>query len=122
MVFPKPAKACEGALRSGETRVKGSRAIHSPDDELVEEVRGVVRDIGEDIVAEREERPSTTVSPGLKARAANRELFNSANAGSNVHSSHLSKVALVSPCGDELEVSILLSEAATNVVPALDLP
>ena len=121
-MFPKPAKACEGALRRGETRVKGSRAIHSPDDELVEEDE-VVRDIGKDNVAECEERRlSTTVSPGLKARAANRELFNSANAGSNVHNSHLSKVALVSPCDDELEVSISLSEAATNVVPALDLP
>lgn len=53
MVFPKPAKACEGALRRGDTRVNGSRAIHSPDDELVEEeVRGVVRDKGEDKVAE----------------------------------------------------------------------
>jgi hypothetical protein len=51
MVFPKPAKAREGALRRGETRVKGSRAIHSPDDEL-EGVRGVVRDKAEDSVAE----------------------------------------------------------------------
>ena len=54
MVFPKPAKAREGALRRGETRVKGSRAIHSPDDELVEEeeVGVVVRDKGEGNVAE----------------------------------------------------------------------
>ena len=109
-------------MRRGETRVKGSRAIHSPD-ELVDEVR-VVRDKDEGKVAECEEEEQerlSVVSPGLKARAANRELFNSANAGSNVHSSHLSKVALVSPCDDELEVSVL-SEAATNVVPALDLP
>jgi hypothetical protein len=46
MVFPKPAKACEGAMKRGETRVKGKRAIHSPD-EHVEEVR-VVRDEDED--------------------------------------------------------------------------
>lgn len=54
-MFPKPARVCEGALRSGETRVNGSRAIHSLDDDLddeLEKVRGVVRDKGEDKVAE----------------------------------------------------------------------
>jgi len=110
-VFPKPARACEGAMKRGETRVKGSRAIHSPD-ELV----GLVRD--EDKVRERDERPSA--SPCLNARAVNRELLNRASAGSNVHSSHLSKVALVSPY-DEFKVPIS-SETAAQVVPDLDLP
>lgn len=117
MVFPKPARACEGATRRGETRVKGSRAIHSPGGLVEEEVR-VVPD--EDEVEggeweEEEERPSP--SPGLKVRAANRELLKFANAGSNVHNSHLSKVTLVSPC-DELE----LGETTVHVVSALDLP
>lgn len=51
-MFPKPAKACEGALRRGETRVKGSRAINSPDDDELVEEDEEVRDKGEDIAAE----------------------------------------------------------------------
>jgi hypothetical protein len=43
MVFPKPAKACEGAMRRGETRVKGNRVIHSSDEEA-----RFVRDEAED--------------------------------------------------------------------------
>jgi len=79
-VFPNPARACEGDIRRGATRVNGRRAIHSPDVGGIDE-GGVV----------------DGVSGGLKANEESIELRNNATEGSYVHNSHRSKVAVVSP-------------------------
>lgn len=79
-VLPNPARAREGDIRRGATRVNGRRAIHSPDIGGIDE--GGVGD---------------GASGGFEANEESIELRNNATEGSYVHNSHRSKVAVVSP-------------------------
>jgi hypothetical protein len=79
-VFPKPARPWVDAIRKGETRVKGSRGIGS---ETLDR---------EDAIGEKSDFLTFLV------KSASRELCKREAAGSNIHNSHLSRVAAVNPC------------------------
>ncbi len=72
---------------SGETRVKGSLAIPTAVDDVIDDEE-LLRD---------DDAEEPDASDGRKGRPESRELFTSTVAGSNVHSSHLSNVDFVSP-------------------------
>src|SRR4051794_38622998 len=71
-VLPKPAKAYEVTIRKDDSRVKGRRGTLATDD-------------------------GTEVEGGI-IKEANEEVCTPEAEGSNVHDSHRSKVAAVSPC------------------------
>lgn len=87
MVLPNPARVCDGAASSGETRVKGSLAIPATVDDAIDEEE-LLRD---------DDAGEPVASADRKGRPESRELFTITMAGSNVHSSHLSNVVFVSP-------------------------
>jgi hypothetical protein len=96
IVFPKPARACDEEIRSGDTLVKGSLAICSLDGKVDGGGGGGI-ELFFDKNEVADSWDDSTPSPFFGARLAKAELLVRANAGSNVQSSHRSSVALVRP-------------------------